>query len=70
MSETFSTELTWEGSKDICARLIELIPENIQYNVEDNSDISKLKIFVSSDSPEKLRSIVDGLLAGFSDQDE
>lgn len=70
MSERFSSTITWEGEEKICNKLVNLIPEGIDYSINSAADNSILTINVTSDSLEGLREIVDKLLADFSDQDE
>jgi hypothetical protein len=70
MSERFSSTLTWEGEEKICNKLVNLIPEGIDFSINSDADNSTLTINVTSDSLEGLREIVDKLLADFSDQDE
>ncbi len=70
MSEQFSSTLTWEGEEKICNKLVNLIPEGIDFSINSDADNSTLTINVTSDSLEGLREIVDKLLADFSDQDE
>ena len=70
MSERFSSTITWEGEEKICNRLVNLIPEGIDYSINSDANNSTLTINVTSDSLESLREIVDKLLADFSDQDE
>ena len=70
MNERFSSTLTWEGEEKICNKLVNLIPEGIDFSINSDADNSTLTINVTSDSLEGLREIVDKLLADFSDQDE
>ena len=70
MSERFSSTITGEGEEKICNRLVNLIPEGIDYSINFDANNSTLTINVTSDSLESLREIVDKLLADFSDQDE
>jgi hypothetical protein len=70
MSERFSSTITWEGEEKICNKLVNLIPEGIDFSINSDADNSTLTINVTSDSLEGLREIVDKLLADFSDQDE
>ena len=70
MSERFHTTIEWQGNRDVADRLIEQIPGNVRYTVEETPEYVKLSISVESDDMKSLRVDVDSLLTLFSDYDE
>lgn len=70
MAESYSTSLEWKGSVEIGKRLAELIPSELNFELDTSSNLAKLTVNVVADDLENLRIIVDSLLTLFSDKDQ
>jgi hypothetical protein len=70
MAESYSTALEWKGSIEIGKRLVELIPSELNFELDTSGDLAILTVNIVADDLENLRIEVDSLLTLFSDQDQ
>ena len=69
MAESYSTALEWKGSIEIGKRLAELVPSDLNFELDTSGDLAILIVNIVAGDLENLRIQVDSLLALFSEKD-